>query len=201
MKITTPPKISKFLYKDVVFQKSTNEKKLYLTFDDCSDIDLTYDVLDILSKNNVKATFFPIGEYLEYTKIHLSIEKYGHTIGNHSYSHLNGFRTSAEDYYDDVMKFHRIYETKIFRPPYGRITPKQLKLVQRQYQVIMWSIMSYDFDKSLRPEQCFDIIKKNAHQGSIIVFHTNTKARKNLYGALQATIKHFSEQGFSFETL
>jgi len=201
MKISTPPKISRFFFKDVMFEKNTSDKEIFLTFDDCSDIDLTYDVLDILSKKKLKATFFPIGEYLEYTKIHHSIEKCGHRIGNHSYSHLNGFFSSTQDYYDDVMKFHRIYETDIFRPPYGRITQKQLKLVQRNYKVVMWSIMTYDFDRTMNADDCFNIVKKNVRPGSIIVFHTNSKARKNLIDALQNTINYLNEQGFLFQVL
>ncbi len=200
MKIIKPPKIFQYISKNVIFNYNSQDT-IYLTFDDCSDIDLTLDVIDLLEKYKIKASFFPIGEYLEYTQLHKEIQKHSHVIGNHTYSHLNGLKTSVEEYYSDAMRFNRIVETIFFRPPYGKMTPKQASLIQKHFKVIMWSVMSYDFDRKISPQQCFDIVKRKTKPGSIIVFHTNEKARKNILYALPATIDFFLKKSYKFDVV
>ncbi|MBN2892362.1 MAG: polysaccharide deacetylase family protein [Bacteroidales bacterium] len=201
MKFIYPPYFIKKIFKNFIWEIKTNERNIFLTFDDCSSKNLTYWVLDTLRQYNIKATFFCTGKNIEGTNIINDIIKAGHRIGNHSYSHLNGFKSKIEEYVSDVQKAHKLINSDLYRPPYGKIKLRQAKLLRERYKIVLWSVISYDFDKNTTPTKCFENIKKNTKSGSIIVFHTNEKAKKNVQYALPATIEHFLNKGYSFESI
>jgi len=141
----------------------SDEKVLYLSFDDGPIPEVTPDVLDVLKKYQVKATFFCVGENLEKNKdIIARIEKEGHEVGNHTYNHLKGWRTKDEDYFTNIDKFESLYPTKLFRPPYGKMKWSQIKRISKQYKIILWSVLTYDFDPKLSIQSCLDIAMKSS---------------------------------------
>jgi len=188
MKLIKPPKLIKNFYKDIIWDIPNCENTVFFTFDDCCDEDLTLWTLNLLKQYNAKATFFCTGECVEKNKLYLEIIKEKQELGNHGYKHLNGFRISKNDFFKNALKNNQIYNSKLFRPPYGKIKPNQILEIQKNFKIIMWSIMSYDFDFYTSPQKCFENVKKNIFEGAIIVFHTNKKSRKNLKFALQSTI-------------
>jgi peptidoglycan/xylan/chitin deacetylase (PgdA/CDA1 family) len=170
--------------------------KVYLTFDDGPIPEITPWVLDMLKKNHAKATFFCIGENVKkYPSIFKRIIVEGHTIGNHTYSHLNGWNTKTDDYIKNCERFDEILDkcykdispdimmgsVKLFRPPYGKLTSKQSKyLYKRGYTICMWDLLSGDFSQKISPEKCLHNVIKHISPGNIIVFHDSLKAEKNL---------------------
>lgn len=178
---------------------------MYLTFDDGPNPMVTSFVLDELKKYNAKATFFCLGKNVEqYFDIYKKILNDGHQVGNHTFSHLNGWNTKDKIYVDDIAKAARIIDSNLFRPPYGRITKFQLRLLKKsalQLKPVMWDVLSGDFDASLKPENCYLNVIKNAERGSIIVFHDSAKAFSNLQYALPRVLSFYSEKGFVFRPL
>lgn len=201
MKFITAPKIIRKIFKKIIWRIDTDKKNLYLTFDDCSDNELTDWVLSVLEKNNIKATFFCTAKYIKDNDILEKISKNGHYIGNHSYSHFNGLKTSNKKYLEDIEKSKTLIKSDLFRPPYGKLSLRQFNYIRNNFLIIMWDVLSYDFEKKTTKEQCFDIIKKHTKKGSIIVFHTIAKAKKNIQFCLPATIEYFTNKGYKFKNL
>ena len=204
------PKLFPVLYRDQVWSFSSKEKNIYLTFDDGPTPEITNWVLDLLDQYNAKATFFCIGKNIElYTDIFMRISGNGHAIGNHTYDHLNGWKTSNEDYENSVLKAANIIDqlnvsnkSKLFRPPYGKINRAQTKsLVKNNYRIIMWSVLSADFDNAIDEATCLNNVTKNAHNGSIIVFHDSVKAFDKLQIVLPKVLDHFSKKGYCFKAI
>ena len=201
MKLIKPPKILRILNKNIIWEIPNSYNKVFLTIDDCSDEELTLWVLDILREYGIKATFFCIGKYIEQNKLHLKIKKEGHQIGNHGYEHLNGFKISRDDYFSNVMKNNQFVDSDIFRPPYGKITLPEINLIKKNFRIIMWSILTYDFDETILPIECFENVKKNVRSGSIIVFHANKKSRRNMTFALRASIEFLLANNYNLNSL
>jgi len=194
----------------MVWDFDTINKEIYLTFDDGPIPELTPYVLDILDDLNAKATFFCVGEnILKHPGIARNIIQRGHVIGNHTHNHIKGWQYSVTDYIKNVAQFEQAYldvinhpAPKIFRPPYGRMRKPQIKaLKNRGYRIIMWNLLSYDFDNKANPETGLRKMIGKTQNGSIIVFHDNLKASKSLKIILPGYIKVFSERGFAFKTL
>lgn len=199
------PLIVQKLYPSLTWHKATREKVLYLTFDDGPIPCLTPWVLDTLKEYKAKATFFCVGHNVEkHPELFQRILAEGHQVGNHTYHHLNGWKTEPTQYLKDSLKADeamQIYtNTKLFRPPYGRMTRKQRKQ-HRHKQIIMWDVLSGDFLAKLSPEQVLSQSIRHTKPGSIIVFHDNLKAEKNLRFALPTYLSHFEAQGYSFHSL
>jgi peptidoglycan/xylan/chitin deacetylase (PgdA/CDA1 family) len=194
------PKIFQTLFPTLVWKNATNEKKVWLTFDDGPTPEITPFVLDTLLFYNVKATFFCLGEQMvKYPEILQRIKAEGHSIGNHSYSHPNGFTTCTKKYLKDIKKCQKIIpETKLFRPPFGNIYPWQIGKLKKEYKIIMWNVMGWDFNKNTSKEKCFFNVVKNVENGSIILLHDNKKSRKTLQYALPKIIETLKERGFAF---
>ncbi len=182
---------------------NSREKIIYLTFDDGPTANLTDYILTELDKYQAKATFFCVGGNMQKFPDKLKqIESLGHKIGNHTFSHLNGFKTETLPYIDDVKNASEFYQTKLFRPPYGKLRSSQAKIVLQQgYKIIMWSVLTYDFDKHLDAETAWRNIVKHTKPGSIIVFHDNEKARKNIEILLPEFLEYYHSQGYKFHTL
>jgi peptidoglycan-N-acetylglucosamine deacetylase len=199
------PKWVKKLFPHSVWEMPGAEKTLYLTFDDGPHSEITPFVLEELKKYNARATFFCIGKNIvDNPLIFNRILKEGHRVGNHTFNHLNGWKTSKLAYLQNIQEAAKYIDSDIFRPPYGRISSTQrrsLSMLEKPFKIIMWSILSGDFDISITPEQCCNNVLKNAESGSIIVFHDSEKAYERLRYALPVVLKYFSENGFQFKKI
>lgn len=182
---------------------SSKEKEIFLTFDDGPIPEVTPWVLKILRKHNAKATFFCIGDNInKHPELFKQISTEGHAIGNHTFHHLNGWRTSTEEYLEDVKRCQDEIESNavtsnIFRPPYGKCTSAQAKsILEKCNHIIMWDIISKDYDQYISKEKCFHRIRNQVKPGSIIVFHDSLKAKTNMKYALEKTLEEFSDFEF-----
>ncbi|MBV2196293.1 MAG: polysaccharide deacetylase family protein [Flavobacterium sp.] len=196
-------------FKKMVWDIPNSEKKIYLTFDDGPIPMVTEWVLDLLKSNNVKATFFCIGDNIKkHPEIYKRILIEGHQTGNHTFNHLNGWKTETNHYIDNFKLCeteHSKLNTEhsfLFRPPYGKIKPSQSKVVRNLgYKIIMWDVLSYDFDSTISAEKCLENVITHTAQGSIIVFHDSLKAEKNLRFALPKAIQILKDKGFVFDVI
>jgi peptidoglycan-N-acetylglucosamine deacetylase len=205
MYFVRPPFFLKWYYPDLVWNKTTTEKTVYLTFDDGPIPNVTDFVLNTLKSFNVKATFFCIGDNIsKHPQIFDRLKSEGHAIGNHTYNHLKGWKTDDQCYIDNFLKCQDLTQTHLFRPPYGRIKKSQiaaLKSKNTNLSIVMWDVLSGDFDLSLSPETCYQNVVKHVRNGSIIVFHDSLKAFDRLQYALPKALKYLTENGYQFGTL
>ena len=179
-----------------------DQREVYLTFDDGPTPVITPWVLDRLDEAGAKATFFCLGRNVDkYPDLYNLILAAGHSVGNHSYSHLKGFRSSIRRYMDDIHLAGNLIDSKLFRPPYGRIFPGQVNAVLQQYDIIMWNVLSIDYNSSLTGERVLQNVTKNVKPGSIIVFHDSDKASDNLSYALPRTLEFLQESGFTMKAI
>lgn len=202
MRLVTTPYILRIFYPSLLWKMPEGEKKIYLTFDDGPHHDITPKVLELLRKFNAKATFFCIGKNIEANKdVFKMIVDDGHSIGNHTFNHDKGWKTKTEDYVVSVDKTNLIIKSPLLRPPYGKIKPSQIRKLKGNYKLIAWTVISYDWDKSLTSDDCYNNVIKNASDGSIIVFHDSKKAARNMIPALTKVLEYYSNKGFTFEKL
>lgn len=197
------PKILQKIFPSLVWKCLTNEKKVWLTFDDGPNPKVTDYILKVLKKYNIKATFFCVGNKIEkYPDIINKIKQEGHIIGNHSYSHINGFKTSTKKYIKDISKCQELIpNTKIFRPPFGKITPIQISKLKQDFKIIMWDVMAYDFRDSLTKEECLLNVTDNVESGSIIVLHDNLKSFEKIKYILPKIIDKLKDRKFNFSEI
>lgn len=205
------PSLIKWIFKNYIWDVPNHENKIYLTFDDGPTPEVTNWVLGELQKYNAKATFFCIGDNIKkYPEDFEKVIAQGHSIGNHTFNHLNGFKTLTETYLlntnlcaSEIQKYQiGTIKSKIFRPPYGKIKPSQSKILRELgYKIIMWDVISYDFDKTISKKKCLQNVVKNTRPGSIIVFHDSVKAFENLQYVLPKSLTYFYKKGFVFEKL
>ncbi|MBL1232197.1 MAG: polysaccharide deacetylase family protein [Flavobacteriales bacterium] len=189
-------------YSNFIWKIPTAEKIIYLTFDDGPTPEITEWTLTTLKKFNAKATFFCIGNNVsKHPIIFNKIMREGHAVGNHTHHHLNGWHTNNETYLTNIKKCEEVVKSKLFRPPYGRIKKSQYELIKNDYQVIMWDVLSGDFDPKTSPEKCLNNVIHNTTEGSIVVFHDSMKATDNLKFTLPKILAHFAEQGYRFDKL
>ncbi len=202
--VKTPWWIKKWLYPGYRWSMPGNQKKIYLTFDDGPHPTITPLVLDLLRQYNAQATFFCIGHNVaDHPEIYKRILLEGHATGNHTHNHLNGWKTKDADYIDNVLQASKYIDSHLFRPPYGRITRFQARLAAEKMglQIIMWSVLSADFDTTITAQKCWRNVQKATAKGSIVVFHDSEKALERMQFALKATLEHFSAMGFVFAKL
>lgn len=199
----------KLIFPRYIWDISDKGKKVYLTFDDGPTPEVTDWVLEQLRKSKAKATFFCIGDNIEkHPQIFKQVINEGHNIGNHTFNHLNGWQTNTKDYIQNVEscaetigRLHA-YPQKLFRPPYGKIKKAQTDiLIAKGYKIIMWDVLSADFDTTITPERCLQNVLSNTQPGSIIIFHDSVKAFKNLKFALPATLQFLKRSGFKCEVI
>ena len=202
-------KLIKLIFSNYVWDISTVEKKVYLTFDDGPTPEITAWVLNQLKEFNAKATFFCIGENIQkYPEIFDSILTNGHTIGNHTFNHHNGWKTKTSDYIENVLfckeaiRKQTTDNTQLFRPPYGKIRKSQANLLRKNgYKIIMWDVLSADFDASISPEKCLHNVIRNTQPGSIIVFHDSEKSHKNLVFTLPKFLTFLKQNNYVCEVI
>jgi peptidoglycan/xylan/chitin deacetylase (PgdA/CDA1 family) len=184
-----------------------NEKTVYLSFDDGPHPEITMFVLEELEKYKAEASFFCVGNNVElYPNIFKTIMEKGHAIGNHTYSHPNGWETPTEQYLQDVTAASSLIESNLFRPPYGRIKTQQAQGLKKamnkeNVKLIMWDVLSLDFDNSFSPQQCLKNVMENTSNGSIVVFHDSEKAFTNLKYSFPEAMKQLAGEGYSFKKL
>nr|WP_321230582.1 polysaccharide deacetylase family protein [uncultured Psychroserpens sp.] len=207
------PIVAKKMFPNYVWDIATNNKELYLTFDDGPTPQITNWTLDTLKQYNAKATFFCIGNNVEkHPDIFENIIRDGHTIGNHTQNHIKGWRTKTKGYIENINQAQVIIDSKIathqspisnlFRPPYGQITPKQgKKLIALGYKIIMWDVLSFDWEQDISEEKCLENVISKSKAGSIIVFHDSVKASRNMMYTLPKVLKTFSEKGYVFKAI
>ena len=174
-----------------------DHREVFLTFDDGPTPVVTPWVLEQLAQADAKGTFFCLGRNVDkHPEIYEQILANGHSVGNHSYSHLKGFRSSIKRYMDDINLASDMIDSKLFRPPYGRIFPGQVKAVLEHYDIIIWDVLSIDYNAVIRGERVLQNVVRNVKPGSIIVFHDSDKAADNLYYALPRTLEFLKDEGY-----
>lgn len=202
MYLVKMPQLIQNLFPNFIWKIRTEERLIYLTFDDGPIPEVTPWVLQTLEKYGAKATFFCVGDNIrKYPDVFKSVLDAGHATGNHTFHHLNGWGTDDIRYFHDVRHGARIAHTELFRPPYGKLTRKQALFLQRHYDIVMWDVLSADFDVHSSGEQCLQNVLEHAGPGSIVVFHDSLKAEKQLRFALPRVLEHFSSLGFRFEAI
>ncbi|MEI6021134.1 MAG: polysaccharide deacetylase family protein [Bacteroidota bacterium] len=197
-----PKAVLKMLYPKAIWHYNRTEKTIYLSFDDGPIEGLTEWVLEELEKVSAKATFFCVGANIVKNKhIFQRIVNEGHVVANHTMHHSKGFKTNIKDYLREVHACEELLSNKIFRPPYGQLKLSQhKKLIEEGYKVVFWDVISYDYEK-IRKEVVLKNVIKNTREGSIVLFHDNIKAEKNLKYALPLFLAHFTALGYRFETI
>ena len=196
--------ILKWLYPSFIWSKPTADKIIYLTFDDGPIPNVTEWVLDVLEQYQAKATFFCVGDNIrKHPQVFNKVRQARHSIGNHTFNHLNGWKTSKEIYLNNVSKFESVAgkEVQLFRPPYGKITSSQAATIQQTHQIIMWDVLSGDFDHTLSPQDCLKKSIQYTEKGTIIIFHDSLKAQKTLEFVLPRYLEHFHTLGYTFQKL
>lgn len=224
MYLVKSPLLLKWYYPSLTWHKSRSEKTVYLTFDDGPIPNVTDFVLNTLKSFGAKATFFCIGDNIvKHPELFERLKNEGHAIGNHTFNHLKGWKTDDKTYVDNFLKCQALTQTHLFRPPYGRIKKSQIRKIQSEVQswdpevylsknpesathnsklaIVMWDVLSGDFDTTLSPEKCYQNVIDNTRNGAIIVFHDSLKAFDRLQFALPKTIQYLSEKGYQFGTL
>lgn len=199
----------KHLFPSLTWSFSSTEKKVYLTFDDGPTPEITNWVLDQLDQFDAKATFFCVGDNISrYPELCHEILQKGHLIANHTQNHLNGWKTSTNAYKDNVEKCQNLIsnlshnQQLLFRPPYGKIAPGQVNQLKKiGYKIIMWDVLSADFDSSTSPEQCLNYVIQNVRSGSIVVFHDSRKSFRNLQVALPAILEFLRKKNYNCEVI
>lgn len=202
MFIEQVPDIIRLFYRGVLWRMDKKEKAIYLTFDDGpTDINTIW-ILDTLDHYGIKATFFLIGKNVEQHKeLYKEIARRGHTIGQHCYDHKRGVYKDENLFLSDINHAAEFIETTIFRPPHGHITNREIKKLRDRYKIVMWDVLTRDYDKSLSGDQVFNIACRYSRNGSIVVFHDSEKAKDNMRYALPKAIEYWLEQGYIFKKL
>ena len=217
--IIKTPNLIKIIFNKWVWSFSSKEKSIYLTFDDGPTPEITSWTLDQLKKYNAKATFFCIGKNIEkHPEIFQKIIEENHSVGNHTHNHLNGWKTNFQDYFTNFSQADQtisyslnqysksnntiIQTSKLFRPPYGKISIKQSKKIREKgYKIIMWDVLSADFDTTISKKDCLKNVIQNLKNGSIVIFHDSEKANKKLKYVLPKILQYYSDKGYTFKKI
>jgi peptidoglycan/xylan/chitin deacetylase (PgdA/CDA1 family) len=206
MYLVKTPWLLKKLYPELVWNIDQNDRCIYLTFDDGPIPIVTPFVLNILKEYNAKATFFCIGDNVrKHPDVFEQVKTEGHAIGNHTFNHLKGWKTDDKTYFENFLEADKLIDSKLFRPPYGRIKRSQIKLLKQAkpgLQLIMWDVLSGDFDQELSPEKCLDnVLNGVKDKSSIVLFHDSLKAFVRMKYALPKAMEYWSKEGYTFKSL
>ena len=202
MYLSRTPYIARWIFPHLTWEVKGSAKTIYLTFDDGPDPGVTPDALELLDAYSAKATFFCVGEKVNHhTGLYKTILAKGHTTGNHTYHHLNGRMTTTPDYLDDVRKASMLINSRLFRPPYGRIRGEQVRELLKTHKIIMWSVLPGDFDIRRPKEAVLHYALRHTRNGSIVVLHDNAKFKEKMLYVLERFLRHFSQQGYAFQSL
>lgn len=196
------PALLKWFYPGLTWNKSRAERSIYLTFDDGPIPEVTPFILKTLAQFEAKATFFCIGDNAQkHRDIFEQVKACGHAIGNHTFNHLRGWDTSDELYLENTERCNQLVKAKLFRPPYGRAKRSQLAILKKSYEIIMWDVLSGDFNVDISPEKCYRNVVDKSSNGSIIVFHDSLKAFPRTQYALPKALEYWQSKGYQFKSL
>lgn len=199
------PRLLKWFYPSLLWNLPTKEKVIYLTFDDGPIPEVTDFVLEVLDKYKAKAVFFCVGDNIrKHPEVFAKVLQSGHKVGNHTYNHLKGWVTPDETYLENVALCEQELgdkTVKLFRPPYGRITRSQIKQLKSDYQIVMWDVLSGDYEKFLSPESCLKGTINATRPGSIVLFHDHLKTYEKIKYVLPRYLEHFSKLGYRFAVI
>ena len=202
MKLFKTPRFFRILFPNKTWGFSRSTNAVFLTFDDGPDPEITPWVLDFLAERNLKATFFCVGEnVLRHPEIIERIKQEGHAIGNHSMDHIKGTSFCKEEYLSSVYSAHKIIDSPLFRPPYGRIKLNQTYALKKDFEIIMWSWLSYDFDKDVSLETIVQSAQKHIKSGDILVFHDNPKSMDRLKIVLPEVVQLLRDKNLEFKAI
>lgn len=202
MYVSKTPAVVKALYSSLVWNMPRDNNTVYLTFDDGPHPDITAEVLTHLRQFDARATFFCIGDNVrKFPAMFEKLKHAGHTTGNHTYNHLNGWKTGDFTYLRNTLECKKLVESPFFRPPYGRITRSQAAALGKKFSIIMWDVLSADFDREISREKCLDNVLRNIQPGSIVVFHDSEKAAGNMLYALPRTLAFIAEKKWTAAAL
>ena len=191
------PFIIRMFFRGCTWRRKTREKVIYLTFDDGPVPETTPYLLDLLDEYGWKATFFCVGENVQrHPELYREILARGHRTGNHTFNYLRGTHCGIEEYVDNVYKAAEYIDSPLFRPPHGRMKARQRRKLREQYEIIMWDVLTQDYNKLLSPDYILGKIRRLSRNGSIVVYHDSAKARNNLLATLPRAIEFWNEQGF-----
>ncbi len=196
------PEILKALASDLTWNKSREEKCVYLTFDDGPTTGVTDKILELLHLHHAKATFFCVGEMVERNPELLQrLKTEGHSTGNHSHQHESGWKTENAAYFRSYLTCQKLIGSPLFRPPYGRISKSQAKLIKKRSEIIMWDVLPGDFDEKVTADTCLKRIKSNTQNGSIVVLHDSLKCGDKVLDFLPAALDWLTNEGYELKGL
>lgn len=203
MFIEQPPEfVRHLLYKESVWRIDSTEKKVYLTFDDGPIPQATPWILETLREYNIKATFFCVGDNVrKYPELFANILSEGHSVGNHTFNHIQAFKVSSQHYFNNINKGDQLINSNLFRPPHGQLRKIHAMILRRTRRIIMWDVVTRDYSKKLTAQDVFENVRKYARNGSIIVFHDSLKSIDKLKTALPQSIEWLKSQGYSFDKI
>ena len=197
MLIEQIPCFIRSFFRPVMWRGDSSKRTIFLTFDDGPTPAVTPWVLDQLDIYHVKATFFCIGNNVEkYPEIVAEIKQRGHQVGNHAYTHKRGMFTNTKIFFEDIARAQKLINSDLFRPPHGHITPQQIKKLKHTFKIVLWDVITRDYDATLPPEIILQNVKKYSRNGSIIVFHDSLNAEENLRYALPKSLAFWKEKGY-----
>ena len=203
--IVHPPELIRHLFKRYTLKlvpEDADENVIYITIDDGPIPEMTPGTLDMLAQYNAKATFFCVGDNVrKYPDLFERIKAEGHSVGNHTFNHLNGLRTKVSDYIANVELADPLIDSDLFRPPHGRMKRRQTLALSQGRKIVLWDVLSKDYDTRVTPERCWSNVEDYTSNGSIILFHDNLKATSRQRYALQKTLERYSAEGYSFKAI
>ena len=186
----------------MTWRKSKQERVIYLTFDDGPIPEVTPKVLAVLDEYEVKATFFCVGENVQkHPDVYAQVLLRGHRTGNHTFNHIKGVLIPSEVYVDNVERTAQLIDSRLFRPPHGLITRSQRKALEADYEIIMWDLITHDYNKSISPQTIIKTIKRKSRNGMIVVFHDSLKAERNMLEVLPLALQFWKKEGYQFGLL
>ncbi len=198
----TIPHLLRWIFPNYTWKVKTTKKVVYFTFDDGPHPEITLWVLEQLAVYNAKATFFMVGENIvKHPEIFEQVKQKGHQIGNHTFNHLNGWKTNNDEYFQNMERCQQLTKTNLFRPPYGRIKNSQAKHISKTHKIIMWNRLSRDYDINLNIQESLKAMKLLPANGAIFVFHDSEKAFKNIQIILPQLLQFYKEEGYEFERI
>ncbi len=207
MRLIKPSGFFRMFYPSLLWRMpETGEKTVYLTFDDGPHLLITPKVLELLRSYNAKATFFCIGNNVkQFPETFELIKKEGHSVGCHTFNHENGWKSGVDTYVKSCLDANELIRSNLFRPPHGKIKRSQLKklmaLHSASLQIVAWTVIAYDWDHALSPEDVYQNVIKNAGDGAIVAFHDSVKAYNNMISALPRVLEYYTQRGFTFKSL
>lgn len=202
MLIERPVRWLGWLCPSAMWRGNHDEKAVYLTFDDGPIPQATPFILDTLARYNVKATFFMVGDNVrKFPELYQRILQEGHSVGNHTFHHISGYRCSLQTYVEDVKKASNYIDSHLFRPPYGWMKPEQRIWLSQHYKIVMWDVITRDYSKRMRPENVVENVKRYTRNGSIITFHDSLRSIQRLHTALPESIEWLLSEGYELKTI